>query len=152
MDDPILEEMVDLCPPEQGEAQLRDILPPWQSNYCVDWTWHTPTVRLIIGRCTPKAPDGYDYPGWSWNALGGYAPTIVCASKVIGATVIDLLTRPELLEEARAEFEERTGGGIGGSSWVAPLLPKDFRPPVGFRWPEYVTTARGRSWYVPETA
>lgn len=160
MEEPVLDEMTDLCPPEKGEAQLRAILPPWQLNYTsddyVDWTWHTPTVRLIVGRCTLKAPEGYTYPDWSWNALGGHAPTIdptiMCAAKVIGATIVDLLTEPRLLEEARAEFEERTGGGIGGSSWVAPLLPRDFQPPVGFAWPEYVTTARGESWYVPETA
>ncbi len=160
MEEPVLDEMTDLCPPEKGEAQLRAILPPWQLNYTsddyVDWTWHTPTVRLIVGRCTLKGPEGYTYPDWSWNALGGHAPTIdptiMCAAKVIGATVVDLLTEPRLLEEARAEFEERTGGGIGGSSWVAPLLPRDFQPPVGFAWPEYVTTARGESWYVPETA
>lgn len=123
MDEPILVEMTDLCSPEEGEAQLRAILPPWQLNYTsddyVDWTWHTPTVRLIVGRCTLKAPEGYTYPDWSWNALGGHAPTIMCAAKVIGATVVDLLTDPRRLQEARAEFEERTGGGIGGSSWVA---------------------------------
>ena len=41
------------------------------------------------------------------------------------------------------------GGGIGGSKWVAPLLPADFEPPIGFRWPEYVTTARGVEWWIP---
>ena len=48
-----------------------------------------------------------------------------------------------------AEFDERTGGGIGGSKWVAPLLPKDFAPPVDLRWPEYVQTARGEEWWLP---
>ena len=109
-----------------------------------------------LERLTRKAPEGYTYPDWSWNALGGHAPTIdptiMCAAKVIGATIVDLITDPQRLDEARAEFEERTGGAIGGSSWVAPLLPRDFQPPVGFAWPEYVTTARGESWYVPESA
>ena len=160
MEQPILQEMIDLCPPQKGEAQLRDMLPPWQLNYTsddyVDWTWHTPTVRLIVGRCTLKAPEGVDYPGWQWNALGGNPstidPTIFCAAKTIGATAIDLLTRPEELQKARDEFNERTGGGIGGSKWVPPLLPVDFDPPVGFHWPEYVSTPRGEEWYVPETA
>ncbi len=31
-------------------------------------------------------------------------------------------------------------------------LPKDFAPPVDYRWPEYVTTARGEEWWIPEGA
>ena len=34
-----------------------------------------------------------------------------------------------------AEFERRTGGGIGGTDWIAPLC--DYEPPIYFRWPEY---------------
>ena len=153
--------MRELCPPERAEAEIREVLPPWQKNYTsddyVDYTWHTPTARLYIGRATLKPPTpGYQYPAWAWNALGGYAPsidpTILCAARTIGATIIDLLTDPEGLAEARREFEERTGGGIGGSEWVAPLLPADFEPPIGFSWPEYVSTERGAEWVLPRTA
>ena len=49
----------------------------------------------------------------------------------------------------QAEFDERTGGGLGGTDWVAPLLPRDFAPPVDLRWPEYVTTVRGEEWWLP---
>ncbi len=56
--------------------------------------------------------------------------------------------------EARAaaarEFVERTGGGIGGSNWIGPLC--DYEPPIHFRWPEYVTTPRGRDWWIPTPA
>ena len=52
-------------------------------------------------------------------------------------------------KQAKDEFEQRTGGGIGGSKWVAALLPKDFKPPVDLRWPEYVRTERGREWWIP---
>ena len=40
-------------------------------------------------------------------------------------------------------------GGIGGSRWIAPLLPSDFRVPNDFRWPEYISTARGTEWWIP---
>ena len=50
---------------------------------------------------------------------------------------------------AQAEFKERTGGGVGGTNWVAPLLPSDFPPPVDLRWPEYVQTPRGEEWWIP---
>ncbi|MCP5150590.1 MAG: amidohydrolase [Ectothiorhodospiraceae bacterium] len=161
MAQPVLAAMRTLSTPEQCEANVRRELPEWQLNYTsddyTDWTWHTPTVRLIVGRCTLEPPrPGYQYPAWAWNALGGHAPTIdptvQVAAKTIGATIVDLLTEPSALAAARAEFEQRTGGGIGGTRWVAPLLPADFEPPIGFHWPEYVTTARGHEWYIPTTA
>lgn len=161
MDQPIMDWMLELCPPERAEAEIREVLPPWQKNYTsddyVDYTWHTPTARLYIGRATLKPPTpGYQYPAWAWNALGGYAPsidpTILCAARTIGATIIDLLTDPEGLAEARREFEERTGGGIGGSNWIAPLLPADFEPPIRFSWPEYVDTERGAEWVLARDA
>ena len=68
------------------------------------------------------------------------------ASKTLGVTIIDLLTHPADLAEANNEFIERTGGGIGGTKWVAPLLSKDFYPPIDLPWPEYVTTQRGYEW------
>ena len=61
--------------------------------------------------------------------------------------MIDLLTDREMLAAAQREFEERTGGGVNGSSWQAPLC--DYEPPINFRWPEYVTTERGREWWIP---
>ena len=54
---------------------------------------------------------------------------------------------PATLDAAQAEFRERTGGGVGGRSWIAPLA--DYPPPIYFRWPEYVTTERGREWVIP---
>ena len=56
---------------------------------------------------------------------------------------------PRLLEHAKTEFNERTGGGVDGAKWVAPLLPDDFVPPVDLRWPEYITTPRGEEWSLP---
>jgi aminobenzoyl-glutamate utilization protein B len=87
------------------------------------------------------------------NALGGLKscidPMIRTAAKTIGATIMDLLSNADLLHNAQAEWRHRTGGGIGGKSWIAPLLPTDFRVPLDFRWPEYVTTARGQEWWIP---
>jgi len=63
--------------------------------------------------------------------------------------LVDLLKDPDALQKAQAEFKERTGGGTGGSNWIPPLLPSDFDPPVDLRWPEYINTARGREWWIP---
>ena len=74
------------------------------------------------------------------------------AARAIGASMVEMLSDPKAMEEARVEFNERTGGGMGGSRWVAPLLPKDFEAPIRFRWPEYVTTPRGEEWWIPQGA
>jgi aminobenzoyl-glutamate utilization protein B len=66
--------------------------------------------------------------------------------------LLDLLTEPAPLRQAQDEFRDRTGSGIGGTKWVAPLLPKDFAPPVDLRWPEYTQTALGKEWWIPTPA
>lgn len=156
MEDPYLDEIEALTPPEEAEEELRKILPSWQKNFTSDdyteYCWHAPTVRLYIGRPALKAPTGYAYPDWVMNALGGIRecidPMITSASRTVGMTIIDLLTKPELLKEARDEFTERTGGGINGTEWVPPLC--DYEPPIHYRWPEYVTTERGKNhWVIP---
>lgn len=154
---PFLPETERLREPEEGEAELRRLLPPNQEHFTSDdyteYCWHAPTVRLYIGRPTlaPRS-DGVGYPSWVMNALGGLAPCIdpmiEVAAKTIAFTALDLLEGRERLSAAKAEFLDRTGGGIGGSRWIAPLC--DYDPPVHFRWPEYVTTPRGRTeWVIP---
>ncbi|MCL6442755.1 MAG: amidohydrolase [Alicyclobacillus sp.] len=157
MNQPFLPEMEQLIEPQEAERQLREMLPPWQENFTSDdyteYCWHAPTVRLYIGRPMLRAPEpGYRYPDWVMNALGGFRecidPTIECAAKTIGMTIVDLLTQPEVLDAAQKEFFERTGGGISGAAWVPPLC--DYEPPLNFRWPEYVTTVRGENhWVIP---
>jgi aminobenzoyl-glutamate utilization protein B len=117
----------------------------------VDYTWHAPTVRFHTARPRPRPPQpGYLYPAWVHNALGGVPacinPSIFVAGNTIAATLVDLLRSPAARQRAQDEFRPRTGGGIGGSQWVTPLLPKDFPPPVELRWPEYIQTVRGEEW------
>jgi aminobenzoyl-glutamate utilization protein B len=73
---------------------------------------------------------------------------ITSAARTISGTIVDLLTEPRHLKAAKAEFKQRTGGGIGGKTWIAPLC--DYPPPINHRWPEYVMTPRGRrEWVIP---
>lgn len=161
MQDPFPEEVGQLKSPQEEEADLRRALPEWQQNFTsddyVEYTWHAPSVRLFTAR--PRlgsAEPAYEYPAWTYNALGGRSeiidPGMFVAGKTIAGTLLDLLTRPEELEKSKTEFDERTGGGVGGSKWVAPLLPSDFPPPVDLRWPEYVHTERGEEWWIPTPA
>ena len=157
MERPFIPDIGKVVSPEEGEAWFRAQLPAWQTNYAADdyveYTWHAPTVRLYIARATLREPKpGFRYPDWTRYAMNGYAPTIdpmwTTAGRCIAATIVDLLTDPALLPECRREFEARTGGGVGGSKWVAPLLPRDFAAPIHYRWPEYVETPRGTEWSV----
>jgi aminobenzoyl-glutamate utilization protein B len=158
MENPFNEGCERLTSPQDHEAQIRSLLPAWQQNFTsddyVDYTWHAPTVRVYTGRPSLKPPaPNVEYPAWTFNALGGLPaavdPGMFVAGKAMAGTLVDLLTQPGELERARDEFNERTGGGVGGSAWVAPLLPSDFVPPVDLRWPEYVQTARGSEWWIP---
>ena len=155
---PLPEVYTRLTAPQEYEDATRSLLPAWQKNFTsddyVDYTWHAPTVRLFTGRpmLAPPQP-GYEYPTWAYLAMGGNPdlidPGMFLASQTIAATILDLLTNPDELAACKAEFDERTGGGVGGSKWVAPLLPSDFFPPIDLRWPEYITTARGTEWWLP---
>jgi aminobenzoyl-glutamate utilization protein B len=158
MEDPFTEESQRLTPPQEYERAVRRGLPEWQRNFTsddyVEYTWHAPTVRLHTGRPRLRPPHpGYLYPAWVNNAMGGVPacidPCIFAAGKTIALTLVDLVTDADALAAAQAEFRERTGGGIGGERWVAPLLPRDFPPPVDLRWPEYVHTPRGEEWWLP---
>jgi aminobenzoyl-glutamate utilization protein B len=158
MDNPFLPQNDSLIHPEAYEARLRQQLPAWQQNFTsddyVEYTWHAPTVRLFTGRPALRpSPECRAYPAWTYNALGGVAdvvdPGMFVAAQTIAATLVDLLTQPDELARAKAEFVERTGGGVDGRQWVAPLLGNDFAAPVDLRWPEYVTTARGEEWWIP---
>ena len=161
MEDPIHPAMTALTTPEEDEARLRAILPPWQKNYTSDdyteYTWHCPTAHVYVGRAMLASPrPGYQYPAWVWNALGGFPatidPTVQAAARAIAGSLVDLMTDPQALAAAQAEFRERTGGGVGGKSWLAPLLPQDFQAPIHYRWPEYVSTPRGAEWWLPQGA
>ncbi|UJP09889.1 hypothetical protein L2X99_16175 [Microbacterium sp. KUDC0406] len=79
------------------------------------------------------------------NALGGIpetiAPTIVTAGKTISGTFLDLLTAPETLAAARAEFSERSEADP-----MPALLPADFEAPIDLPWPDYSEAGGHRHW------
>ena len=159
MDNPLCDALSQLQDPVEAEKKMRLMFPADQvyftSDDYSDYTWQTPTVRMYNARPALKAPSGYVYPAWVSSATGGIPemidPTIFNAANIIGMTIVDLLTKPEILKAARDEFNERTGGGIGGTGWVAPLC--DYDPPIDLKWPEYITTVRGENkWCIPASA
>jgi len=155
MEDPLTRECQEIAPIEGPDESIRRLFPPWVetqgSDDYVDYQWTAPSTRFYTAVAVLRPPDpNYMYPPWARYAMNGFSPCIdpgiFTAAKTMGATIVELITNPEGLKRAKAEFNERTGGGIDGSKWVAPLLPKDFYPPIDLPWPEYVTTVRGFEW------
>lgn len=150
MEDPFIPEMTRLIDPEAAERILREDLPPSQRNSTsddyTDMTWHAPTARFYIARPALRAPKGYAYPSWVMNALGGIPatidPMVTRAAEVLALSALRILEDGAVREEMAAEFRARTA--------EAPIPPQcDYPPPIHFRWPEYVTTPRGRDWWIP---
>jgi aminobenzoyl-glutamate utilization protein B len=156
MQEPFLPEIEGLIAPEAAEASLRTGLPQWQTHFTSDdyteMTWHAPTARFYVGRPALRAPEGFAYPDWAMNALGGLPetidPMIESAAKTIAGTMIDLLMDESELAAAKAEFVARTGGGIGGTRWLKPLC--DYSPPIDFPWPRYIERGGVCEWWIPE--
>ena len=155
MDDPFIAQCSELISPQKAEQIIRKNLPPSQINHTsddyTDMCWHVPTARVYIARPMLKASAGFSYPDWAMNALGGIPATIDpmlnSAAKTVALSLLRLLEDKESRDAAMQEFNQRTGGGVGGDHWIKPLC--DYRPPVNFRWPEYITTHRGRDWWIP---
>jgi aminobenzoyl-glutamate utilization protein B len=104
--------------PLGGRAQA------YSSNDNGDVTWNVPSALLNFPSIVPGiAPH-------NWQA--GVTPTtsishkgMVAGAKVLAASVLDLLTGPELLRAAREEFLQTTG-----STRYFSLLPPEAKPPL----------------------
>jgi aminobenzoyl-glutamate utilization protein B len=94
------------------------------SSDVADVAWNCPTQQFSTAYFIVGAP------GHSWQntAIGGMSigyKSTVFASKVMAATVVDLLTSPELVERVREDWE----GRMKGLTYKSPL-PADLKPPL----------------------
>ena len=89
-----------------------------------DISWMTPTMEFGTTCCILGTP-GHS---WQYTAQTGMSighKSLIFASKVIAASAFDLMTKPELLNKARAELEERLAGRV-----YKPPIPADLKPPL----------------------
>ena len=108
-----------------------------------EFTWHAPTARLYVSKAMVR---GFRYPRWVESALCGMGATHrmgETAAKVLAASAIDLVTKPETLKTARTEFDKKRA-----VHWEKPLIPTGLKPPVSQRWPEWVDRP-GSEWWIP---
>lgn len=115
--DPVLREEVHELRSKNGHAMNEFLAPLYQgeafkagSTDVGDVSWLVPTAQIHVAAW----PNGC--PGHSWQNVSCDGTEIgkkaaIHAGKVLAGAAIDLLTRPELLKEAREEFEKRTRAG-----------------------------------------
>lgn len=87
-----------------------------------DVSWITPTVQCS----TTCFAMGTQLHSWQAVSQGGMSigqKGMLHAGKVMAATGIDVLTRPDVIEEAKAELKER----LEGKTYVCPI-PADIQP------------------------
>ena len=137
---------------------FRNVAPDWVDvswdsgrSYTVPYVWGTTGVMVNtdVYKGDINTSDIFLNPP---EELKGKINVVPSMNDVIDMAIYSVggeacTTDKEILKAARDEFERRTGGGIGGAKWIPPLC--DYDPPIHFRWPEYVTTARGRDWWIP---
>lgn len=91
------------------------------STDTADVSWVCPTVQMHIGTSVIGTP-GHSWQNVSQNR-GSYAKkAMLYAGKAVAGTLIRLVENPELLQQAKAEHLEKTGG-----KYICPL-PKDVMP------------------------
>ncbi|GEC93841.1 MULTISPECIES: M20 family metallopeptidase [Brevibacillus] len=89
-----------------------------------DVSWITPTAQ-----CTTACYiNGSTLHSWQWVSLGATSMAhkgMLHAGKVMASTAIDMLKKPELIEQAKAELKQR----LGGQTYVCPI-PEGVMPSV----------------------
>src|SRR4051812_12177625 len=106
-------------PVKAGAAQQS-----FSSNDSGDVTWNVPTGALDFAA---GIPGGSPH---NWQAAVGKTGTIahkgeVAGAKILAATILDLMTSPDLLQRVKDQFREDTQGTEYFS-----LLPADAKPPL----------------------
>ena len=110
---------------DNGTKAINDFIPPLYSgtNFTPgstdvgDISWLTPTSQINTV-CWPAGVPGHSWQIVACGKSGLAHKGMLLAGKVLAATAIDLLTDPELLSQAKAEFAERAAEG-----YVCPIEP-----------------------------
>ncbi len=94
------------------------------SSDVADVGWNTPTQQFSTSMFIVGSP------GHSWQNVASGGTSIgqkssIFASKIMAATVIDLLSKPVLLKKAKEELKNRMSGLVYKSP-----LPTDLKPPL----------------------
>jgi len=89
-----------------------------------DVSWKAPTMEFGTATFVLGTP-GHSWQNTAQSGMGIGHKSLLFAAKTISASVIDLLTKPELLKKAKDEFEQRLAGRVYKSP-----LPPEVKPPL----------------------
>jgi aminobenzoyl-glutamate utilization protein B len=108
-----------------------DVLDPYGEDYCSagstdvgDVSWVVPAVEYN----TAAYPLGSPAHSWQWVACGAMDlghKSLIFGSKVTAGTVLDLLTKPEIVKKANEEYAKR----LTGKKYISPI-PNEIQPPL----------------------
>ncbi|MCQ2442036.1 MAG: M20 family metallopeptidase [Oscillospiraceae bacterium] len=109
---------------QQGHAMNAFLLPLYQgdvfrpgSTDVGDVSWQCPTAQIHVA-AWPNGSPGHSWQNVSCGKTEIGHKAVSYAGKVLAASAIDLLTQPNLLQEAKEEFAFRTTEG-----YVCPIPP-----------------------------
>jgi aminobenzoyl-glutamate utilization protein B len=94
------------------------------STDVADVSWQAPTLEFSTAAWVLGTP-GHSWQAVAQSAAGIGHKALIFASKVLASSVVDLLTRPELLERAKEEHRKR----LAGRAYRSPL-PPGHKPPL----------------------
>jgi len=89
-----------------------------------DVSWKAPTMEFGTATFVLGTP-GHSWQNTAQSGMGIGHKSLVFAAKTISASVVDLLTKPELLKKVKDEFERKLAGRVYKSP-----LPPEVKPPL----------------------
>lgn len=92
-----------------------------------DVSWNCPTAQIHVVTTAAKTP-GHSWQFTACNKTSIAHKGVNCAGKVMGATVIDLINDPSIIEKAKVEFTERLDGETYKCPIPAGIKPQAINP------------------------
>ena len=89
-----------------------------------DVSWKAPTMEFSTATYVLGTP-GHSWQNVAQSGMGIGHKSLIFAAKTICTSVIDLMTKPELLKRAQDEHRQKLAGRV-----YKPPIPSDLKPPL----------------------
>jgi aminobenzoyl-glutamate utilization protein B len=89
-----------------------------------DVSWKAPTLEFTTAAFVQGSP-GHSWQNVAQSGMGIGHKSLIFAAETMSLSIIDLLTKPDLLRKVNEEFKQRLGSRVYKS-----LLSPDMKPPL----------------------
>jgi aminobenzoyl-glutamate utilization protein B len=89
-----------------------------------DVSWKAPAMELTTATFVLGSP-GHSWQNTAQSGMGIGHKSLIFAAKTISSCTIDLLTRPDILQKAKDEFQQKLAGRV-----YKPPIPPEMKPPL----------------------